>query len=271
MNWLRRNDLAVFLFLAFVLSWWPWPMNLVNPEGTPMIPWGPMFSAFIVLGLTRGWAGMKSLLADMFRWRVGARWYALAFLLPIGITFAAVYLNTAMGAPAPSTSVFAIRELLLLIPALVIRTLIAGPFTEEPAWRGFFLPRLQAKYSSLVASLIIGVIWWSWHLPLMISDPTAQRPPLQFLFMTLAFSILYTWIYNNTGASLLLIALIHGVTNTVAAFLFPHQFGEHYLRLWWLYVALWWIPTIVVMVRDHAGAKANQQIVIEQAQKQTIS
>jgi len=97
MNWLKRNELAVFLFLAFALAWWVWPFSLMNPGSTPMIPWGPMIAAFIVLGLTRGWAGIKSLLADIFRWRVGARWYALAFLLPIGITVAAVYLNVAMG------------------------------------------------------------------------------------------------------------------------------------------------------------------------------
>lgn len=267
MNWLRRNELAVFLFLAFALSWWPWPINLVNPKSTPMIPWGPMFAAFIVLGLTRGHRGVKSLLADMFRWRVGARWYALAFLLPIGITFAAVYLNVAMGGPTPDVSVFAVNELLLLVPSLVITTLIAGPFTEEPAWRGFFLPRLQTKYSPLIASLIIGVIWWSWHLPLMISDPTGQRPPLQFLFMTFAFSILYTWIYNNAKASLFLIALFHGVTNTFAGFLFRHLFGEYYSQLWWIYVALWWMVTLFVVLRSHVQVNANQTVLVEPLEK----
>ena len=260
MSWLKRNELPVFVFLAFALSWWTWPLTTMNPESTPMIPWGPMIAAFIVLGLTRGWAGIKSLLADMFRWRVGASWYALAFLLPIGITFAAVYLNIAMGAPAPPGSTFAVSELLLLIPGLVITTLIAGPFTEEPAWRGFYLPRLQSKYSPLIASLIIGVIWWSWHLPLMISDPTGQRPPLQFLALTMSFSILYTWIYNNAKASLFLIALVHGVTNTFAAFLFPSQFGEFYLRLWWLYVGIWWVATILILVKSNVQAKVEEPL-----------
>jgi membrane protease YdiL (CAAX protease family) len=270
MNWLKRNEIAVFLFLAFALSWWPWPLTMMNPDSTPMIPWGPMIAAFIVLGLTRGWAGLKSLLADMLRWRVGARWYLLAFLLPIGITFAAVYLNVAMGAPAPPASVFAVTELVLLIPGLVITTLIAGPFTEEPAWRGFYLPRLQDKYSSLVASLIIGVIWWSWHLPLMISDPTGQRPPLPLLGLTLAFSILYTWIYNNAKASLFLIALLHGVTNTFAGFLFPSQFGESYLRMWWFYVVFWWIAATFVIVRSSARAKTGEPVLMERSQKTTI-
>lgn len=270
MDWLKRNDLAVFLFLAFTLSWWPWPSTLMNPQSAPMIPWGPIIAAFIVLGLTRGRVGVKRLLADMFRWRVGARWYALAFLLPIGSTFAAVYINVALGGPAPAASLFTANELFLLIPALVVTTLIAGPFTEEPAWRGFYLPRLQEKYSSLVASLIIGVIWWSWHLPLMVSDPTSQRPPLPFLAMTVAFSILYTWIFNHAKASLFLIALTHGVTNTFAGFLFPSQFGEHYLRLWWLYVALWWIPTLFVMVRSKSQVKSTQVISMEPVHKETI-
>jgi membrane protease YdiL (CAAX protease family) len=234
-----------------------------------MIPWGPMIAAFIALGLTRGWAGLKSLPADMFRWRIGWRWYALAFLLPIGITFAAVYLNAALGGPAPSASAFAVNELLLLIPSLLITTLIAGPFTEEPAWRGFFLPRLQEKYSPLTASLIIGVIWWSWHLPLMISDPTGQRPPIQFLALTIAFSILYTWIYNHAARSLLLIALLHGVTNTFAGFLFRHLFGEYYSQLWWLYAALWWAATLYVMVRSNVRASASEAILAETARNST--
>jgi membrane protease YdiL (CAAX protease family) len=270
MDWLKRNDIAVFLLLAFALSWWPWPLSLTNPQSTPMIPWGPMIAAFIVLGVTRGRASLKSLLADMFRWRVGWRWYALAFLLPIGITFAAVYLNAALGGPTPSASVFAVSELLLLIPSLIVTTLIAGPFTEEPAWRGFFLPRLQEKYSPLAASLIIGVVWWSWHAPLMISDPTGQRPPIQFLALTMAFSVLYTWIYNHAGRSLLLIALLHGVTNTFAGFLFRHLFGEFYSQLWWLYVALWWAATLVVLARSTARVNLAQNVLSEHIEKSTV-
>ena len=263
MNWLKRNEIAVFLFLAFALSWFIWPLTLMNPNSTPMLPWGPLLATLIVLGLTRGWAGVKSLLADMFRWRVGVRWYAFAFLVPVGITLAAVYLNVALGGPAPAASVFAISELLLLIPQLVFITIVQGPFTEEPGWRGFLLPRLQTKYSPLVASLIIGVIWCSWHLPLLVSDPTSQRPPLQFLALTMAFSILYTWVYNNAKASLLLIALLHGVTNTFAAFLFRHLGGEYYGQLWWLYAGFWGAAALFVMARSRAGSENEQPILIE--------
>jgi membrane protease YdiL (CAAX protease family) len=254
MNWIKRNDVVVFLFLSFALSWWPWPFTLGNPKSSPMIPWGPLFAAFIVVGLTRGRAGMKSLLAGMARWRVPARWYALAILLPLLVTFAAVYVNSFWSGHAPVLP--AAGEWLMFLPALLITTLVAGPLTEEPAWRGYLQPRLEKKNSVLVASLIVGAIWWNWHLPLMISDPTGQRPPLPYLFSLLAYSILFAWTFHGAGASLLIVTLMHGMTNTTAAFLFPGQFGEHYLRLWWIYAFLWWVVVIVV-VRSQARQRTG--------------
>ena len=259
MNWLKRNDLAVFLFLSFAFSWWVWPFHLLNPESTPMIPWGPLVAVLIVLGLTQGLAGVKRLLSDMFHWRVSWRWYLLVFALPVGITFAAAYLNTALGGPAVSPSVF--EDLPLFIPALLTTTLLAGPFTEEPGWRGFLLPRLQEKYSPLVASLIIGVVWWFWHMPLMVSDPTGQRPPLQYLISILAYSILFTWTYNHAKASVFIVTLMHGVTNTIASFVFKDLFGGYYQQLWWLYAGLWWVATLWIVFRSNAQAPLKESAV----------
>jgi uncharacterized protein len=268
MSWIKRNEVAVYLFLAFALSWWPWPLTLANPESAAMIPWGPMFAAFIVLGLTRGRTGMKSLLADMFRWRVRGRWYVLAFLLPIGITLAVVYLNTVLGGPTPTAALR--NSLSTLLASFLFITMVGGPFTEEPGWRGFLLPRFQAKYSPLVASLIVGVIWWFWHLPLMVSDPTGQRPPLPFLVSILAYSILYTWIYNQTKASVFIITLTHGVTNTIAAILLATQFGEYYMQAWWLYAGLWSVAAIFVMFRRGARARVTEPVFIERGQDSAI-
>lgn len=114
----------------------------------------------------------------MVRWRVGLQWYAVALLLPVAIVLVALYLVALFGGPSPTAAAFAGWYTLALI--LLSTTLINGPFTEEPGWRGFLLPRLQSSYSPLVASLIVGVIWASWHLPLLLSDLTGQRPPLQF-------------------------------------------------------------------------------------------
>jgi uncharacterized protein len=247
MTWIKRNDIGLYLILAFALSWWPWPFHLANPNSTVMIPWGPMFAALIVLGLTKGLAGVKTLLADMFRLRVALAWYALAIFLPLGVTFAAVYLNSALGAPAPGLAVY--KDLVLFIPQLVFTTLIAGPFTEEPGWRGFLLPRLQARLKPTTASLIIGLIWWIWHLPLMLTDINGQRPPLQFLAAALAYSVLFTYVYNHAKASVFLIILMHGVINTIASFLFRGMLDSaYYAQLWWLYAGLWWAAALSVML-----------------------
>lgn len=268
MDWIKRNEVTVYLFLAFALSWWPWPFTLANPESAAMIPWGPMFAAFITLGLTRGRTAMKSLLSDMFRWRVGGRWYVFAFLLPIGITLAVVYLNTFLGGPRPTSSL--LNGLGAFLGSFLFITVVGGPLTEEPGWRGFLLPRFQAKHHPLIASLIVGVIWWVWHLPVMVSDPTGQRPPLPFLVSILAYSTLYTWIYNQIKASVFIITLTHGVTNTIAAILLATQFGEYYLQAWWLYAGLWWAVTILVIFRPGAQTRVTEPVFIERGRDSAI-
>ena len=97
--------------------------------------------------------------------------------------------------------------------------LIIGPLPEEIGWRGYLLDRLQLRWNALVASLVLGVVWWSWHLPLFMLpgyfDAFGQlKPtPLEFLFGILPAAILYTWVYNNTGRSVLAVILLHFMQN----------------------------------------------------------
>jgi uncharacterized protein len=221
-----------------------------------MIPFGPIIAAFIVLALTRGWAGVRDLLASMVRWRVGPQWYAVALLLPVAITLVALYLNAPFGGTAPTAADFA--ELYTLPLIFLSTTLINGPLPEEPGWRGFLLPRLQSSYTPLVASLIVGGIWASWHLPLLISDPSGQRPPLQFIVLVVAQSAVFTWVYNSTRGSVLLVILMHGSFNSFIKFLAPVVMGSAaYGLFWWLLAALWWVVALAViavigMARDQA-------------------
>jgi membrane protease YdiL (CAAX protease family) len=258
MNWLRRYDLIVFLVLAFVLAWWLWPFVLANPESTPMLPWSPIIAAIVVLALTRGWAGVRDLLASIVRWRVGLGWYAVALLLPVAILLVALYLNALLfGGTTPTAADFA--ELYALPLVFLSTTLINGPFTEEPGWRGFLLPRLQSSYTPLIASLIVGVIWASWHLPLLISDPTGQRPPLQFFVFVVAQSVVLAWVYNGTRGSVLLVILMHGSANTIARLLAPALMGSAaYGLFWWLLAALWWVVALAaIAVFKMAGDRAR--------------
>jgi membrane protease YdiL (CAAX protease family) len=245
-NWVKRHDITVFLVLAFALSWSIWPLVLANPESVPMIPYGPFIAVFVVLALARGWAGVRDLLAGMVRWRVGPGWYAVALVLPVAITLVALYLNALFGGPTPTAADLADLYTLPLI--FLTTTLFKGPLTEEPGWRGFLLPRLQSSYTPLVASLIVGVIWASWHLPLLVSDPSGQRPPVQFFVLLVAQSLVLAWVYNGTGGSVLLVILMHGAFNSFVGFMAPVVFGSAaYGQFWWLMAALWWVVALAVI------------------------
>ena len=81
---------------------------------------------------------------------------------------------------------------------------------EELGWRGYALPRLLERFSPLVASLILGVIWWLWHLPtfFIAGTPQFRQPVVAFLIMTTAYSILMTWIFLHTHGSVLIATLV---------------------------------------------------------------
>lgn len=245
-NIVQRHPLAAYIVLAFVLAWWPWPLTLLNPNSVAIIPWSPLIAALIVTAIAWGRRGLKELLASMVRWRVGWRWYAVALLLPAAIVLIATYLNVLLGAPAPTAS--QLGEWYLLLPSFLTTLLIGGPLTEEPGWRGVALPLLQERYSVLAASLIVGVIWAAWHLPLLVSDVTGQRPPAQFVVTVLAQSVLLAWVYNNTRSSLLMAILFHAAANTVGAFFFRMYIGtERYQQLWWIYAGVYVVAAVVVV------------------------
>jgi membrane protease YdiL (CAAX protease family) len=107
--------------------------------------------------------------------------------------------------------------LLFVATVLFIFFLCGGQ--EEAGWRGFALPRLQARYSALLSSLILGVIWALWHLPNFFLPGTTQSelPILWFMLLVPALTVILTWILNNTRGSLLPVMLFHAAVNTSCA------------------------------------------------------
>jgi membrane protease YdiL (CAAX protease family) len=113
------------------------------------------------------------LLRRMVRWRVPLRWYAVALLLPVGLTAAAASLNVLLGAQTPSAIELGGWTDLFSTFALILLVLGIGGAWEEPGWRGYALTRLQTGRSALFASLILGVLIAGWHLPLWWSGRSA--------------------------------------------------------------------------------------------------
>jgi membrane protease YdiL (CAAX protease family) len=255
----RRYPLISFFVLAYVFSWWPWPLAILGVASGSIIGFGPFLAALVVLALTGGRAGVVALLRRMVRWRVRPVWYAAALLLPVGIALGATVLNVLLGAQPPSAAELGAWPgliptffLLLLIPGI-------GGAWEEPGWRGYALPNLQVGRSALLASLILGIVWAFWHLPLMVAGVI----PWSDIAYVIVQSVVYTWLFNNTSGSVLLVMLFHTMNNVISGGFFHAMFsGADWVRQGWLLVALWCAVALVVVVVNgpaHLSRKHNKQ------------
>jgi membrane protease YdiL (CAAX protease family) len=254
------HSLLTFFVLTFALSWWPWPLVLLNPDSLTLLPWSPLVAAFIMAVWVAGRRGVKDLLVSMVRWQVGLRWYAVAVLLPVATIILAASMNVLLGAEAPAASEFSDWYTFPLV--LLVTFFLKGPFTEEVAWRGYALPRLLQRISPLAASLLLGAVWALWHLPLLVSDPTSQRPPAQFVAWVIAASILITWLYLRSDGSVLLATLMHAMFNSLASFVFPVFQGDGYGQLWWLYAGVLWAAALAATLatRGRLGYRDGEAI-----------
>lgn len=228
-EFLKRNSLIAGILLMFLLTW---PIDLANSGVIPvqvpfaiaiLLGWGFIFAALIMTGLTLGKKAVVELLKRFLLWRVSWKWYLLALLYFPAVSLAAVFLNAGLsGSPVDFSEVFAYRIFgpgaslpLLVIPFLLFDAVTNG---EEMGWRGYVLPRLQARRSALVSSLVVGLIWGLWHYPKFLAPGNTSSFPV-FLVGMLPQAVLYTWLYNNTRGSLLLVTLFHAAGNTAGVFL----------------------------------------------------
>jgi uncharacterized protein len=235
-DFVKRHPLIAFFVLAYALTWPLIPLVSVSPLwGFPAL-FGPATAAIVVAAVADGRAGLKDLLGRVVRWRVGARWYAVALGLPVILALAAAGLHLALGARS------SIEFGGLSVLNFVVFVLIIG---EELGWRGYALPRLLARRSALAASLILGVLWGLWHLPTFFVPGAPQHglPITAFLLLTVAYSVLFTWIYLHTGGSVLIATLFHGAINLSQGLLLG---GLDPARTYWLLAAVYGLAALVL-------------------------
>ncbi|WP_423999141.1 CPBP family intramembrane glutamic endopeptidase [Haloarcula salina] len=219
---------TTFFVVAYLLSWTAWvplvfsdwwatwaPLVLANDLQTMLFimvgGFGPLVAAALVTWAIgdslREWAG------QLLRWRVPIRYWVFALLFPAiaVIVASAIHIVVFDGQfDPPSTSV------LLLYPVLFLQVFLVGGGNEELGWRGFALPRLQESYSALASSLLIGVGWFAWHLPLFLVSGSSQAgdPVYYYALAVIALSVVFTWVYNETGGSVLATMVLHASVNT---------------------------------------------------------
>ena len=224
---LARHPLVFYFIIAYAGSWlvvlpylrfgggagllpfsWPVPFA-VSAAIAPFA--GPFLAAFIMTGVSEGRAGSRCLLRRILQWRVGLRWYLFALVgIPAITVLGASVLPGVLGSFQTSA-----LSLLLTYPiSFVVSLLIGGPLGEEPGWRGFALPRLQRLQGPLVGSLFLGILWAFWHLPYFWM-PEWGTPKssivdiVWFVLAAIALTVIYTWDFNNTKGSLLIVILVH--------------------------------------------------------------
>lgn len=251
---LENHTAAVFFILTFSFSWIVWmPMVFADQASQLLLivgTFGPTLIALLLTGQSKGWNGLRELLSRLFVWRVSIFWYLFSFLGTIVVVMASIGIHVAMGGAVPQFN--DPRQIYLVIPVFTY-VLFLSVMGEEIGWRGYVLPRLQERHGALLASLILGVIWGLWHLPLfwMKGNFHSQIPFILFLLQDIALSIVMTWLYNGTGQSLLIVSLFHAASNTTLGVLpiLPMDTGGD-MRPLWIAVFLLWVVAIIVVMAD---------------------
>jgi len=153
-----------------------------------------------------GLPGLRILGQRIIQFKLGWRWYVFTFLIVIAGTAGQLTINKLIGNTFSGVPFWA--QLGNFLPLLIL-----GPLSEEIGWRGYALGRLQTRWNALTSSLIVGLVWGLWHLPLFMIAGTSMHelglPFIGFLVGFMAISILYTWLYNNTKQSLWSAILLH--------------------------------------------------------------
>lgn len=222
-GFLRQYPVSTFILLTFSFTWGWWGVAYVLADGALSdalaLPgaFGPLVAAGLVTWAvgddTRTWA------TQVLKWRVAPRWYLVAVGIPLLITVGGVGLAL-LGVGAMVTPSL-LTQRIPLFPILLVFMLILGGGQEELGWRGFALPRLQVEYSALTASLLLGIVWAFWHLPLFLMGAPRNETGsfLLYAILIIAVSILLTWCYNSTGGSVLLAMVFHATVNSSGSLL----------------------------------------------------
>lgn len=278
---LKRHSLIIGIFLMFLFTW---PIDLANAGVLPfqvpfvvsiLLGYGFVLASVLMTGLTLGKDAVIALLKRFLIWRVGWKWYLAALLLRPALNLASLLLTVALGGGTVDFSTVMAYEIfdpsanlfLLVIPWFFYEFFTNG---EEIGWRGYVLPRLQAKYGALVSSLIVGLVWGFWHLPKFLGTPTIgydDRSFGWFMVAHLALAVLYTWLYNNTRGSLLLVTIFHASGNTTTGMFLPASFAAAGGIMPNLLIVLYMSAAVVVTVitgSEHLSQRMTRQVQEEQ-------
>ena len=265
---IKRAQLPLFFLLCLIISWIVWipqaltKLNSTETHATGGSPlnilavWAPAISAILLSRLVEGKSGPQMLLQSLRHWHVNNRWYLFAILYPATIWLLARAIDHLFGRPfefmPPILSYFPVDQSCMVVVALVFA--FPNALGEEIGWRGFALPRLQAKYNALTASVLLGLFWAVWHIPMWIANDRTGFDLLRSMLTIIAYTIIFTWVYNSTSGSLLLSWLFHAsITITQYILQTPLTLTDD--------IARWGVAIFVVIMMGATHLSSNPRTV----------
>ena len=256
------KEAYTFLGLTLVLSWFIFwgPLALFKIPAISFVSdvKGPSWAIalFIIGGFVpsllaifltwkkEGVPGLRLLGRRIIQFNLGWRWYVLTFLIVVAGTAGQLTINKLPGNTFPGSLFLA--QLGIFLPLLIL-----GPLSEEIGWRGYALGRLQTRWNALISSLIIGLVWALWHLPLFLMVGTSQHelgfPFISFMVGIMANSVFYTVLYNNTKQSLWSAILYHWLFTCAAQVVFSGVTRSPFYN-WLEYLPYIIMAAIVVLI-----------------------
>ena len=220
----------VFFLLAIGITWLIWSPGIFATLGWIDLPvpfivfffigtWGPFLAAIWVTYLDGGKGALRAFIQQGFDFRFPKIWLLLMVAVALVVSAVPLGIHLLAGGTPPTETLFA--NPLMILPVFMTYFLTGGG-NEEWGWRGYALEPLQRRWNPLIASLILGLIWGCWHIPLFFIESTGQYHMSLWIFMLVApgSSVLHTWVYNRTGKKLLAAWLFHAILGT-AWELFP--------------------------------------------------
>ena len=245
----RRHRFSTFVALTFVLTWVPWLTVawLLRTGRPPVVTtlvliggFGPFLAAVLVAAAgddLRSWLGA---LVD-----VGAPLgvWAAAVMVPIALYVLALGVFLLAGGGFDRASVLPAAA----VPAVVLATFIRGGL-EEPGWRGMALPVLQRSVGAFRASIVLGVIWALWHVPLFLLPGSSQAGTPFWLYApaVVGISVIATWLYNAAGGRVLVPVVFHTLSNAVSVTTATGVVGDGFTSQVGLLVVVWAVVVILV-------------------------
>ena len=256
---LKRHPVPAYFVLVYALSWACWiPLAIAKTWASfPFIVFAVLGNGMtsllgiLLTALLSGKTGLAELFGRLGRARAPLIWYAVVLLLIPALWLAAAGIPALLGL-ATITFVFS---------GLTVLGGLGAGLLEELGWRGFALPRMQARRPAFTASLLLGALWTSWHLPLTIAMglPLTVVGVIRFLFsllMLTTWAVLFTWVYNNTNSSLFLMVLLHAVAYITGSTVQPSNWIGSALLL----ILTWATVTLIVTTAGAAWLSRNSSM-----------